>query len=273
MSRTVADPAAALHPAQLALTFVGYQSGDDATLDLHRSRSRFVRRWTVYAAAAAAVLVVVPTIVVLTRREPAYLTDFVLILAGVLVVLIVGGGALGSWLWSRSARGRAQLDRAVLVLSPSSLTIPGSPDVVADWSEVVAVRTFGRRSVSLAVDLAPPRVTDLATTEEEEPDEAAPTDPVDQTGYDETGYDETEYVEPEGGHPDHDNEADVSATILDPPPPQVSAPPAPPPPAGDHWNEQLYGTRHVIDVRGTSPSLTTVSETMAALTHGRLFLR
>lgn len=268
MSRTVIDPADALRPAQLALTFVGYQSGDDATLELRRSRSLFVRRWTLYAAVAAVLLVAVPTLVVVTRREPAYLTDFVLILAGILIVLIVGGAALASWLWSRSAPGRARLDRAVLVLSPSGLTIPGTPDVVADWSEVVAVRTFGRRSVSLAVDLAPPRVTDVATTQDEPDAETRTTELPDQST-----YTEPEYTEPEGGHPDHDDDADVSATVVDPPEPRAATVPDPPLPTDQRWNERLYGTRLVLDVRGTSPSLTTMGETMGALTHGRLLLR
>lgn len=258
-----------IHPGSMALTFVKYDARDDAVLHIRRDRSRFVRRWAIYSTIAAALVALMPMLVVAMRTEPAYLTNWVLLVCGIAFVAIALAGTAVSFGWSKTTAGKAQFDEPVLTITPGGLEVPKVGAVT--WADIGDVRRYGRRRTSLAISVEPrpsvvaDAVVELEVEQADEDHSYAPPN-ADVDGYGDRADGELTTAGHFTGETvtvDATDEA-VADPVVEPTvatPTQVRT---------DGWAEGMYGATYLIDLRECTPTLTDIGDTIAAVTHGRI---
>lgn len=271
-----------IHPGAMALRFVKYDARDDAVLHIRRDRGRFVRRWAIYSSVTAALVALVPMLVVAMRTEPAYLTNWVLLVCGIAFIAIVLIGTATAFGWSKTAAGKAQFDEPVLTITPDGLEVPTAGTVT--WADISGIRRYGRRRTSLAISVDPKPPAVAEGIDDDECEQAgedlsyAPPNADRDANHDGDGYPADSDLSAAGHFTGE--MAVVEATDESPADPKATDDPAADPivekviatptqKRTDGWAEAMYGATHLIDLRECTPTLTDIGDTIAAVTHGR----
>lgn len=288
---------AVLSPSTIATTFVSIDEGADADIVVRRNRGEFLKRWAFNLACIALLLAIVPMFVVIWRREPAYFTNGIVVTMLILAIAILVLGVLGAYLWSISKTGRRRFDTPFLHVNAAGLTVRvDDSEQSAPWNRVIAMRLVGADDRSLAITVRP-AVAEADQTAEPDSDAEAPVA---------SSEGDVAYSPPDSGwQPSREDfdaitdgpviagdevaaatngrgggsrqEADGSATIQ--PGARSTSPAEVPdtateskPDRDDHWRQALYGTPHVVQMRGCKPPLSEIRPIVYNLSRGRVHI-